>query len=429
MEVHVEKTGPCEALVTLSVPREAFDQSARRNLLRAGKGVRRKGFRAGKVPLALLQRQFGQRARLETIEQFIHLALQQAVQEHELDTIGHQHVAAEEIELAEGADFSHRFEVSLRPKIELSQYAGLEIESELEPVMEQEVEAALEDLRRQRSRPVDAGQEGLPEDGMAVCKLTWTCAGETILERDGMRLSPLDDLPGVDPAAYKKAMLGARKGDEVELDLTIPQDFERQDLRGAQGRCKLALGEAWRMLPPTDAELCELFEVEDQDALLAKARENLIAAKARNEEQRIEAALLERVLASHADMDLPRRMVESQVAGRIETLRQQLASGGASQEDIAAEVARRQEELRSATEKGMKAFFLVREIAEKEDVRISEEDLAAELREIAARNRASFEEVRDYYRDNGLIDQVAVELMERRIRRLLRESAVITRPR
>ncbi len=84
--------------------------------------------------------------------------------------------------------------------------------------------------------------------------------------------------------------------------------------------------------------------------------------------------------------------------------------------------------LRTTVEKGMKAFFLVSKIAEEEGVKISDADLAEELTHIAQRNRASVEEVQKYYRENGLLDQVAVELVERKVRGLLREGANITQP-
>lgn len=425
--------------MSFTVPRSEFEGEMRQQLRAAGRKVRMKGFRPGKVPPRVLERHFGGEARQRALEVFFNRAFEQAVREETLDTVGHQRVALEDIQIPEDADFSHSFEVSLRPALELVEYKGLRIESELEPVLEQEVQAALDDLRRQRSRPEPAGEAGLAEGGMALCRLAWVKDGETVLERDGLRLSPQDQLPGVEPEAWRQAVLGKKKGDVVELSMTIPPDFERADLRGAAATTRLELQEAFRMIPPSDEEVQELLGVKGPEELLSTCRDRIRQAKESREQMRVESALLERVL-SEQEMELPARMVEAQVQTRRNALKLELeaqnqaigqgqAAGQAlSPEDVERELARQEEEIRTAVTRGVKAYFLVQGIARAESLQVESQDLVAELKDIAARNQATYEEVRDYYREKGLIEQVAIELLERKVRALLREHAEIAQP-
>lgn len=427
MEVTVEQSGSCEATVAVTVPWEEFQRQVERTLRKNSSNVRMKGFRAGKVPLAVLERQFGEQARNESLEHFLGEAFQRAIRENDLKPVGQQQVVVDEVKVEEGQFVQSSFHVSLRPEITLGEYKGLEVESELEPVLDQEVEAALADLRRQRSRLEPAGDEGCPEDGVTLCKVRWEKDGEVLLEREGLRFSPTQPPTDLDPDAFRKAMIGARPGDVHELAVRIPAEFEREELRGQEAVCRLEVDEAYRVVPPTDEELRALVEVDSQEALEAFARRKIGEAKQQREEGRIETLLIEGLLKAH-DFELPARMVERQVQGREQGLRQQLTEQGAEEAQIEQELEAQRPEMQRQTELGVRAFFLVHALAEKEGIRVTQQDLQEELRGIAARNQASFEEVRDYYAKNRLVEQVGLELLERKVRRMLRENARVVQP-
>ncbi|NJN14658.1 MAG: hypothetical protein HC813_03320, partial [Planctomycetes bacterium] len=88
-------------------------------------------------------------------------------------------------------------------------------------------------------------------------------------------------------------MLGKRKGDVIELPMVVPADFERADLRGTESTTRLELQETFRMVPPTDEEIQELFEVKTAEDLARVVRERIAEAKEMRERGRIESALLE----------------------------------------------------------------------------------------------------------------------------------------
>jgi trigger factor len=427
VEVNVDRTGPCEATISLTVSSEEFERQAAAVLKHHGRNVRMKGFRPGKVPLGVLEKQFGEGARKETAEHFLGMALREAMTEHDLQPIGHPQVDPASLEVTKGEEFSHSFDVNLKPQIELGDYKGLSIESELEPVLEQEIESAVESMRQSNSRPEQLEEGGLEEDGMALCKLAWKVGEEAIFEREGMRLSVSDDIPGVAEGVWSEHMTGVAAGAEVEVPMTVPDDFEREDVRGAEGICRVEVETVFRMVPPTDEELWKLAGAEDAEAFATRVREDIERFKAQREESRVEGSLLQQVIAAH-DFDLPDAMVEMQLQGRLDALRGQLTEQGQSEEEAARQAEEEAPNLRTSVEKGAKAFFLVSRIAEEEGVKVSDADMTGELAQIAQRNRASVEEVRDYYRENGLLDQVAIELLERKVRTLLRESANIAEP-
>jgi trigger factor len=427
VQVSVEKVGPCQAKVKFTVPGDEFHGTLRRALQNAGKNAKMKGFRPGHVPVQIIEKHYGVQIKNETIEYFVKQAFEQAVKENQLRVVGFQRVNLDDVRILEGADFSHAFEVSLRPEFKLQEYKGIAIESQLEPVMDQEVEAAIENVRLQQSHPEPAGDEGLPETGMALAKVEWVVDGAVVLTRDGLRVSPQSPTPGTQPEVFEKALTGAKDGETREVPMTLPQDFEKAELRGKSGTTRIHVSQAYRLVPPSDDELRKLLGVDDDAALRKLVQEKLAEAKAAQEHGRVENLILEDLVKRH-DYEIPAMLVDEQTKARVNQLRQQLAQQGVPQAEIDAQAATQTESARTAAARGVRTLFLMQAIAEKENLLVTREDMQAEMQSIAQRNQAKLEDVVKYYQDNHLLDQVAIEILERKVRRFLRENAEIKEP-
>lgn len=427
MEVTVETVGPCQAKIRFTVPGSEFQGTMKRALQNAGKNANMKGFRPGHVPPQIIQKHYGQQIKNETIEHFVRQAYEQAVKEKALKVVGFQRVNVDEIQILEGTDFSHAFELSLRPEIQLGTYKGIVVESELEPVLDQEVDAAIENVERQQSHPEPAGDDGLPADGMALAKVEWLAGDENVLTRDGLRISPASPTPGTDPAAFEKALTGAKDGDVREVSMTFPADYEKESLRGKTGITRITIGQAYRLVPPTRDELFKLLNVTDEAALKVLVREKLGEAKAVQENGRVENVILEKLVGSHT-FDVPQMMVDEQTNARLGQLKQQMTQQGASAEAAEKQAESQRENARTASLRGVRTLFLMQAIAEKENLLVTRDDMQAEVQQIAERNNAKVEEVVKYYQEKNLFDQMAVELLERKVRKFLRESAQIKEP-
>lgn len=431
MEVNVATPAACVAKISLSVPREEFDNEVKKNLHRVRKTTRMKGFRPGKTPLSAIEKAYGPSVREETKQHFVRLAFQRAIEDEDLKPFGDPRITKEDLEavdLDDQADFAFEFETTLRPSFELGEYSGLPIESRVPEVKDEDVEQALEEFRKRQARPEPAGDDGLGEDGLAICKVELVHEDEVVLERDGWRLGLDTPLPGVEEETWKEAVLGLTEGATVELSIVLPEELEKEEARGEQGTCRVTANQVFRLVPPTDEELQAILGAEDRDGLLAKGREQLEAAARDQESARVEAELFDRVLEAHP-FELPESMVSDQVEARRAELRQSLESQpGITPEEIEAGVADGEAEARQTAEKSVRAFFVLEAIAQKEELLVTDEEMLTEFRRIAERNQASIEEVTKFYRENNQIQQLAIEVLERKVRTFLRERAEITEP-
>lgn len=429
LKLEVDTSTPTVAKVTLSVPSDEFQREVQQGLGRVSRNVRMKGFRPGKVPAKFLEKQFGDDVRNEVKERFVQQAYGQAVEEHSLRPIAHPRLGPEDLALQEDGSFDLEFEVPLKPQIELPEYKGLEITSELEPVMDEQVDAALEEIRKGQSTPTAAGDDGIDAEGFVVAKIRFMVGDEEVMERDGIRLGPKAPVQGVDAEAFEEALVGAKDGDTIELAMTIPEFVENEEARGKDGMCVIEVTNAMNLVPPTDEELVSLFgeEVTDIDSLRAFVRTRLEEQATQREEQRQESDLLDRVLSS-IETDLPAPMIEQQTEARLSQLTEQMKQQGASEEDLEKARTEGRADAEQDARKGLKALLVVEQLGETEGLLVSGDDVEAELRNIAARNQAELDEVREYYSQNNLGQQLAIEILEKKVRRFLRENADVKDP-
>ena len=128
------------------------------------------------------------------------------------------------------------------------------------------------------------------------------------------------------------------------------------------------------------------------------------------------------------EFELPEPLLEEQTDLRLRQLSSQMEQSGVEADKIEAEVEQQRPAAREEAEKGLRALLVVEAIGEKESLLVTNDEIEAELASIAERNDAPVEEVREYYMKNNLGQQMAVEVLERKVRTFLRESAKIEEP-
>ena len=248
---------------------------------------------------------------------------------------------------------------------------------------------------------------------------------ESLMARDGVRLSPNTTPPGLDDDAYKAAMIGSDVDTTHELPMVFPDDFQPEALRGQTGRCVIEVKQVFDMIRPTEDELIKMVGATDKADLEAKVREDIQRQKQNQVNTQVELQVLEQIIANH-EIEVPTRLVVDQINNRKNHLLQELSSQGVAQDDAVAQIEAQEEALSNEAIHNTKALFLLEDIAAAEDLGVQNEDVARKFQEIAQRNRTSVDEVQKYYQENNLLNQLAMEILELKVRAFLRENATIT---
>jgi trigger factor len=430
VELNVIKQGHSLAKVSFSVPGEEFQKEIQRGLHQARGRVRMKGFRQGKAPLTVVEKAYGEQVRLEVKQFFVRQAYQRAVEEQSLRPLAHPRLDPELLHSRNEAEagFALDFEISLRPDVQLPEYKRLAVQSEAEPVLDEEIQSAAAEIRRQQSRPEAAGDGGIDEQSVFTCAVEFSTEGVNCFRRENLRLSLQTLPPGVDPERLKTAILGKKPGEAAEISATIPPYVEQPETRGKEGICRVEIVEVFRMVPPDDAQLYSSLGVTSETELLAKIGEKLAEAKEQRERGRIESMLLEGLVQETA-LEVPPPLIEEQTAARLAKLRARLKQEGLAEEKIEEAAQEQQGTARDEAIKALKALLIVEAIGERESLLVTREDLESEVAQIAELNNATTDEVRRYYSQGEMGQQLVVEILERKVRRFLRENADIQKPR
>jgi len=424
VEATLENVDACEVVVTVSVPATEFTAQLEGSFKELSKNVRMKGFRPGKIPRAVLEKHHGETLRQETQQNFVQKGLQEIVAEKELRPVGQPRLTADDVVVAEDGGFVAKVAMSLRPDYTLGEYKGLEIEAPKVEVTDEEVATAIEQFKESQGRPEPAA-DGLTDDGMALASLELMNGEDSLMKRDGIRLSMKVVPPGLDEEAYKAALVGSKDGDAHDIPMTFPEDFEPEELRGQAGICRVTLAQVFDMQRPSDEDLQKMLGAENADDVNTKVREDILRQKQAQVNSQVELGLLEQLITAH-EIEMPARLIEDQINNRKAAFFQEQVEAGTSEEDAKSQADEQEEGFRTEAIHNSTALFLLEDVAQAEELSVQNEDIARKFQEIAQRNQTSVEEVQKYYQEKNLINQLAMEILELKVRAFLRENAKIT---
>ncbi len=426
VEITVDQSAPCSAQVKISVPPDKLKDARDKITRNLGKRFRVKGFRPGKAPLPMIEKQFGGDIDQEVLRHFLDSGIKKVVADNELAPAAQPRIQLDKYPEA-GAPLETEFEIPLRPKIEVGNIEGLAVDGHAITVTDEEVEGAIADLKRQQSRVEPAKDAGLEEEGMMLCNLGYTLEGEEkpCLEREGIRLTTKTTPWGIEAESFEKEVLGAKVGDERNFEVKLPDEFPVEEARGKKATLNMRFDEVYKVTPPSDEEIFATMEVTTSAGMTEAVRARILDHKQGSENHRVENALIEKILQDHP-FELPEVLVSDQVEGRLAELRENLEKEKLDAETVAERIATEREGAETASRQGLKAIYLFEEIAKEKDLLLKAQDFEAEFAAIALRNNTTPAEVQKYYaEEQGLVNQLGLELLERKVRSFLRESADI----
>jgi trigger factor len=176
------------------------------------------------------------------------------------------------------------------------------------------------------------------------------------------------------------------------IPLTYPATFEKEDLRGKPGEVGIRILEVSRVIAPTlDDELAKQYDFESMDKMRATLRERVGKEKVRQEEARQQEDILTTLIADHP-FEVPARLVKQEAEFQLNRVREELKQRNAPQEEIDKQVEALREQADTAAERNVRTFFLIESVARREKIFVTETEVEAELKAIAANHQTTYEE-------------------------------------
>jgi len=381
----LKQLDPTQVELEIDISAEEFTRAQDAAFRKMVQNARVPGFRKGKVPRKIFENTYGTASIVDrALEDLVPEKYAEAVKEHALEPL-----ARPEMELLpeeDGQPMRFKAVVTVRPPIEPPVYEGLEIDDVPEKAGDEDLDRALESLRKDAAilvpadRPVQLGDVATIDyagkiDGVAFDGGTATGQAVEVAENRF--------IPG-----FAAGMVGMTTGETREVAAKFPDDYGQADLAGKDASFTITVHEVKEPeLPELDDDLAKrVSKHETLEALKAELRTRLDGVAAQKARRQMSIQLLERLVAG-ADFPLPQVLVESELEGLIGESKQYVARMGMPWDDYLKTADKTEEALRAdfreEAERRVKTTLLIEEIAKREKIEATPEDVEAELNALA----------------------------------------------
>lgn len=423
MQVQVAETGPCSRSLTIQVPVDAVREHVDAMYDSANQQVRMKGFRPGKVPRKMLEKQFSASILKEAKEQIISRFFNDACRDQQIQPIGRIVVDDfDKLEVRTDAALQFTVKVDVRPNFEVGETKALEMARYTTDVTDDEVQSALNEIANQK-RSIQKVDEAANKGDFVKVDLRFLDEnGAQAHQRSGVQLNTNIPIAGTDAAQFEAALVGAKVGTPIELAITFPPNFEKDALRGKTGKAVLDVLEVLRVTaPPIDDQLAKGLDFESLDALRTDLRTRIAGEKERLGKLQQEDQCLQQLLDRHT-FALPASLVEEQQYASLRGFAQRMEQAGLGKEDIEKKLEESKGEAQTDAERRVRLFFLIEAVARQQKLFVTESDVDGEVRKIAQANNVGPQAVVDHLEKNNQMGELRLALLERKVRDFLREN-------
>lgn len=389
MSVSFENTATNRGVVTFTIGQDKIQPALDQAFNKVKKNLNAPGFRKGHMPRAVFNQKFGEEALYDdALNAILPAAYEAAIAELGLDVVAQPKIDVKSIE--KGQDWTLTAEVVTKPEVKLGAYKDLEVSVEAsKEVTDEEVDAKLENERKNLAELVV--KEGAAENGdTVVIDFVGSVDG---VEFDGgkgenhsLELGSGQFIPG-----FEDQLVGAKAGDEVEVKVTFPEEYQAADLAGKAAVFVTKVNEVKaKEVPAFDDELAKDLddEVETLDELKAKYRKELEAAKEIAYDDAVEGAALDLAVENAEIVELPAEMVEDEVHRAMNEFMGNMQRQGISPEMYFQITGTTQEDLHKQYEadadKRVKTNLVIEAVAAAEGFDATEEEIQKEINDLAA---------------------------------------------
>lgn len=426
MNVSWEKIEKNRGVLTVEVESEKFDEALDKAFRKVVKKVNVPGFRKGKVPRNIFEKRFGVESLYQdAVDILLPEVYAEAVKQSGITPVDRPEIDIVQIE--KGQPFKFTATVDVKPEVELGEYKGIEVEDKAVTVTEEDVQAELDKMRERHAELVvlEEGEEA-KEGDIALIDFEGFKDGEAFEGGTGKNYSLVLGSKTFIPG-FEEQVIGMKKGEEKELNLTFPEDYHNKDLAGQAVVFKVKVNDIKRkVLPELDDEFAkDVSEFDTLEELKKDIEATLLKRREEEKKQQIERTVIEKA-AESAKVDIPQGMIRTEVDNLLRDFEMRLRQQGLTLELYTQFTGQTEESLREQmkpdAEKRVRNALVLEAIAKAENLTVSDEEFEEELQRLADMYQRPVEELRTIFSVNGYLDDIRTDLLTRKSVQFLVEN-------
>jgi trigger factor len=421
MKAVVEEINPVKKKITIEIEPDSVASEMDKAIKDVAKKAKIPGFRPGKAPKNVVQQHYGEEVRSEVMNRLVSDSYLTAVREHNINPVGMPQIE-NMTPLTKGSSLSYTATVEVRPNITLGTYDGIEVKEQDLAVTEEELNLTLDRLREMYAQLEVVEGQALAKDHTAIIDFEGFHDGKPIEGAKAvdhmLAIGSGNLIPG-----FEDQLIGMKKGETREIRVTFPADYTNKEIAGKDASFTVTLKEVKKkVLPELNDEFAkDTGGNQTVGELKARVKEDLEARKRDELGSTQREELMKKLVDAHS-FEVPQGMVEHE----LQTMARQQATRFARQGmDIKSfDVKKFMEKNRELAVQRVKGILLLEEIAEKEKIDVSDQELSASIAAMAKSAGQTADAVRKYYdaQDGGL-ENLRASLMQEKTLGLLLSRA------
>jgi trigger factor len=423
MRVSIETTSNLERRLTVGVPAERVDVEVDERLQKASRNVRLPGFRPGKVPMKVMRQRFGAGIRQEVLGEVVNQSFREAVIQEKLRPAGQPSIEPRSLEQGKELQYVATFEVF--PEVELVDMKDFPVERLVASVTDEDVDKMIDVLRKQQGGWEEVERAASLGDKVNI-DYVGTRDGEEFsggsAQDSDLELGSGRMIPG-----FEDGLVGMSTGDERTLQLSFPDDYHSEELKGAAVEFKIVLN---KILQPVPAELNEELFIQygveqGGEAQFRKEVAGNMARELKNALQaKVKQQVMDAVLDAHKSLEIPKSLLDQEISGMRNQMFQQY--GGLENQNLDLKSLLPDSMFSENAERRVKLGLVLAEIITQQALRADSQKVRETIEEMASTYENPQEVVDYYYSNQEQLSSVESKVLEDQVVEKLLESAHIS---
>ncbi len=425
-----EQTEKNTVKLTIEVDKDAFEAAVQKAYKKNVKKIALPGFRKGKAPRKLIEKYYGEGVFYEDAVNFVCPdAYDFAVKEAGISPVDRPEIDIETI--GEGKDLVLTATVTVKPEVKLGKYKGVEVEKTVYETKDEDVDAEIKAAAEKNVRMINVEDRPVKKGDVTVIDFEGFADGVAFEggkgENHTLEIGSGQFIPG-----FEDQLVGAKLGEETEVNVTFPEEYHAEELKGKPAVFKVTVKEIKEKEYP---ELNDEFAKDVSDFDTFEEYKNSIKekldksneAKTKNE---FENKLVEKI-CEDAEIDIPECMINNRIDDMIKEFGYRLSSQGLNLEQYmkitGATPDTFKEQFKDQAEAQVKSNLVLEKIAEEEKIEVSEEDLEKELQSMADMYGMELDKVKTLIGDNEM-ESIKEDLKIKKAVEVVSENAKAKKP-
>lgn len=395
----------------IEISAENFEAAIEKAYLKARKNIAMPGFRKGKAPRKLIEKEYGEQVFFEDAVNLLYApVVNGAVEESGLELVTRPEVEVTEISKENGVKL--KATCITKPEVEVKDYKGIEVEKVVNPVTDEDINKQLDALR-EKNVTVETVDDRAAENGDDVV-IDFEGFKDDVAFEGGkaedftLSLGSGQFIPG-----FEDQIVGHNAGEDFDINVTFPDEYQVKELAGAPAVFKIKLKSiSKKVMPELDDDMVkDSTEFDTVDEYKADVKKKLEEANEKHADSEVEAKIFDKVI-ENMTAEIPQVMFDNRVNEMIGELEQRLAPQGISLDLYMQYTGQTIDTVKKAyaeqAEKQVKLRLALEKIAKLENIEVTEDELKAEFDKLAEAYKLDVDQIKQFIHDDDLKKDIAV---------------------